>query len=293
MEAVRADRSAAVVGVLPLPCKLTCCGLSALLSVIASFAAYRLADAGSKLTVIKQEAPVPTVPAQVFVWEKTNSEAGPPVTAILVIVSVDVPVLVIVICVETVLLMSTRPNCSLAGTSLTVPFVRVIAPPPVVPGSRTDVATIANAVFVGSVEGAVYVVASPLAVAVGAVEPQVGEHGTPFCTGAHVTPLLAPSFLTVAVNCCVAFTPISTEAGDTETVIGGGTTVTLANADLVASVTEVAVSVTVGFAGTVAGAVYVVSAPLAVVVGVREPQPGEHGVPDCVRFQVTPAFAAS
>ena len=53
----------------------------------------------------------------------------------------------------------------------------------------------------------------------------------------------------------MAFTPISTEAGDTETEIGGGTTVTVADADLVASVTEVAMSVTVGFAGTVDGAV--------------------------------------
>lgn len=176
-------------------------------------------------------------------------------TSIFVIVSVDVPVLVNVICIETILFMSTRPKASFAGTSFTVPFVRVIAAPPLLPVSLTDVATIANAVFVGSVEGAVYVVASPLAVAVGAVEPQVGEHGTPFCTGAHVTPLLAPSFLTVAVNCCVAFTPISREAGDTETEIGGGTTVTVADADLVASVTEVAVSLTVGFAGTVAGAV--------------------------------------
>ena len=115
-------------------------------------------------------------------------------TAILVIVSVDVPVLVIVICVETVLLISTRPNCSLAGTSFTVPFVRVIAAPLVLLVSLTDVATIANAVFVGSVEGAVYVVASPLAVAVGAVEPQLGEHAAPFCVSAQVTPLFAPSF---------------------------------------------------------------------------------------------------
>jgi len=60
--------------------------------------------------------------------------------------------------------------------------------------------------------------------------------------------------LTVAVNCRVLFTPISTDVGDTDTEIGGGTTVTVADADLVVSVIEVAVSVTVGFVGTDDGA---------------------------------------
>lgn len=49
-----------------------------------------------------------------------------------------------------------------------------------------------------------------------------------------------------------------------------------APADFVESDTEVAVNVAVGEAGTVAGAVTVVDAPLAVVVGASVPQPGEH-----------------
>jgi hypothetical protein len=52
----------------------------------------------------------------------------------------------------------------------------------------------------------------------------------------------------------VLFTPISTDVGDTDTEIAGETTVTVADADLVVSVIEVAVSVTVGFVGTDDGA---------------------------------------
>ena len=53
----------------------------------------------------------------------------------------------------------------------------------------------------------------------------------------------------------MAFTPISTDLGPTDTEMGGKTTVTVADADFVTSVTEVAVSVIAAFAGTVAGAV--------------------------------------
>jgi len=59
----------------------------------------------------------------------------------------------------------------------------------------------------------------------------------------------------VAVNCCEAFTPKRTEEGDTETLTDGRVIVSVAKADLDGSATEVAVSVTVGFVGTVAGAV--------------------------------------
>lgn len=89
------------------------------------------------------------------------------------------------------------------------------------------------------------------------------------------------------------FTPIRTDLGSTETEIGGGITVRVADANLVVSDTEVAVSVTAGFAGTVGGAVYVVNTPLAVLVGETVPHPGEHATPDWVRLQATPALAAS
>ena len=93
----------------------------------------------------------------------------------------------------------------------------------------------------------------PLAVVVGAIVPHVGEQGVPACVRVQVTPLLVTSFATVAINCCVALTATLAVVGDTETVIP--TIVAVAVADLVASATEVAVMVTVGLAGTVAGAV--------------------------------------
>jgi hypothetical protein len=176
------------------------------------------------------------------------------VIAMLVIVSVLVPVLVNVTCTEWTVLTGTLPKFTLAGTSFTVPFVRVIAAPPVLLGSLTEAATTATAGLGGTVDGAVYVVASPLPVFVGDTFPHAGEQGTLFWVVVQVTPLFEPSFLTVAVNCCVALTPISAEAGDTDTEGGGGTTVTVADADLLVSDTEVAVSVTAGFAGTDAGA---------------------------------------
>src|SRR6516164_909390 len=55
--------------------------------------------------------------------------------------------------------------------------------------------------------------------------------------------------------------------------------VTLAAAELVGSVAETAVSVTVRLAGSAAGALYVVGLPLAVLVGLTVPQAGEHGAP--------------
>ena len=62
---------------------------------------------------------------------------------------------------------------------------------------------------------------------------------------------------------------------------------------LVLSVTEVAVMATVGLAGTVGGAAYTVGVPLAVLVGVTVPHPGEQGVVPCISAQVTPWLLVS
>jgi hypothetical protein len=67
-------------------------------------------------------------------------------------------------------------------------------------------------------------------------------------------------------------------------------TVTVSVALLLVSVEDVAVMVTVLLAGTEAGAVKVVVAPLAVCVGEKEPQ--APALPQ-VTVQSTPAFAAS
>ena len=64
--------------------------------------------------------------------------------------------------------------------------------------------------------------------------------------------------------------------------------VMVALADLVPSVTDVAVRVIVGLVGTVPGAAYTVGVPLAVLAGVIVPHAGEHAVPFCVSVQQAP-----
>ena len=63
--------------------------------------------------------------------------------------------------------------------------------------------------------------------------------------------------------------------------------VIVAEADFVVSVTEVAVTVTVLGVGIAVGAVYVVGAPLAVPVGLKEP----HGEVPQVTVQLTPLLS--
>ena len=60
--------------------------------------------------------------------------------------------------------------------------------------------------------------------------------------------------VTVAVNCCEAAVATFVEVGETETTTGA-ITVTVAEADLVGSACEVAVTVTVAGLGTALGAV--------------------------------------
>ena len=64
-------------------------------------------------------------------------------------------------------------------------------------------------------------------------------------------------------------------------------------ADLVWSASEVAVRLTLALAGTEAGAEKVVGMPLAVFAGATVPQPGEHGLPFCVKVHATPLFVVS
>jgi hypothetical protein len=82
------------------------------------------------------------------------------------------------------------------------------------------------------------VAAEPLAVLAGAMVPQPGEQDTPFWVRLQVTPVLVPSFATVAVSCCVAFNATLTGVGDTETEIG--TIVMDARLNAVVFVTELA-----------------------------------------------------
>src|SRR5439155_267330 len=96
--------------------------------------------------------------------------------------------------------------------------------------------------------------ATPLAVLAGLIVPQPGEQGVPLCVSVQFTPLLLGSFVTVAVNCCVAFTVTFAVGGETEAAMGG-MTVTVAVADFVVSATEIALIVTWAGLGTADGAV--------------------------------------
>ena len=96
--------------------------------------------------------------------------------------------------------------------------------------------------------------AAPLPVFTGLIVPQPGEHGVPLCVRVQLTPLLLGSFVTVAVNCCVAFTLTFAVPGETDTPTAA-MTVTVAVAETVVLATDVATTVTLGFVGMVDGAV--------------------------------------
>ncbi len=119
---------AAVGAVLPLPLIGTCCGLSALLSVMMMSALYGDAALGLNVTVIVQEPPAATLPPQVFIWEK--AAAPVPVMVMLVMVSVFVPVFVSVVAAELVVPTFTRPRPKMSGINFTVPFTVPFAEPP-------------------------------------------------------------------------------------------------------------------------------------------------------------------
>jgi hypothetical protein len=107
----------------------------------------------------------------------------------------------------------------------------------------------------------------------------------------HVTPAFALSLLTVAVNAAVAL--VTTEVGGafrvTDMGAFGAEIVIVAVADLVESVTDVAITVTVAGLGTALGAEYFVAAPLPVEVAERLPQPEPPQETD----HFTPALALS
>jgi hypothetical protein len=71
----------------------------------------------------------------------------------------------------------------------------------------------------------------------------------------QVTAWLAAAGLTVAVNCCVPVIWSVATVGETETPVGAGMSVIVAEADLLLSAAEVALRVSVAGLGTFAGAV--------------------------------------
>jgi hypothetical protein len=153
--------------------------------------------------------------------------------------------------------------------------------------SDTDVAVTVIVAGVGGAAGALKVVAVPLGVEAGLKLP---HWALPQVT-VQVTPAFALSLLTVAVSAAVLVA--ATDAGGllrvTEIGALGAEMVMVAEADLVVSLTAVAVTVTVAGFGAEAGALYLVAAPLAVEAEEKAP----HGVVLQVTAQVTPALALS
>jgi hypothetical protein len=106
--------------------------------------------------------------------------------------------------------------------------------------SATDVACTLAVETLATLAGAVY---KPL------------DESVPSPVSDQVTAVLAVP-VTVAVNCCVPPPPSEAEVGEIDTEIAaGGFSVTVAEADLVVSFVEVAVTVAVDVAVIVAGAV--------------------------------------
>jgi hypothetical protein len=152
--------------------------------------------------------------------------------------------------------------------------------------SVTEVAVTVTVFPVGTAAGATKIVAPPLAVDAGLNDP----HGEPPHVTVHFTPAFALSFATFAVMLVVPLT--ASDVGGCAasiTAIGWPVIVIVAVAVFVVSVTEVAVTVTVDPVGVVAGAVYVVAAPLAVDAGLNDP----HDELPHVTVHFTPAFALS
>jgi hypothetical protein len=132
--------------------------------------------------------------------------------------------------------------------------------------------------------------------------PHPGEQSTPFCFKVQVTPApappFAPSFVTVAVSICVAFTATLAEVGETDTEMARIVMPAVILAPWL--VTEVATRAILPKGG-LTGAVYTVGIPLAVDVGETLPQPTVHTVVEqprkkhrvICRLQVTPPLLGS
>jgi len=157
--------------------------------------------------------------------------------------------------------------------------------------SATDVAVSVTVAGLGNTPGAVNVIGVPdPLVADDKLPHEDPPHSEP--ESAQLTPLLEGSPITVAVRVVVAFTGTVAVVGATDTEIPAGVVapiVIVAEAYFVPSLTDVAVIVTVGGLGTVAGAVKVTGVPDALDKLESAPQAAPvQPVPD--NTHVTPLF---
>ncbi len=239
---------------MPVPDKLTLCGLSELLSLMTRDALSGPVLSGLNVTPILHVAVGATLEPQGADGVRRKSRELAPAMATELIVSAELPVLVkTTVCAGLVVPLTQLPKFRAAGTSFTVPEETMTVTAADLLGSVTELAVrvIAPA---GTPLGAVYVVAIPLAVVLGEILPQAAEHAVLPSVKTHLTPWFIGSFPTVALNCWEMFTGIRALVGAAETVIAG--TVTAEAPDTAGLKTEVAVIVTArSLVGTVAGAV--------------------------------------
>jgi hypothetical protein len=192
-------------------------------------------------------------------------------------------VVVFVVCTEAVALFSVTTIAAATAVTVTCAAAVLLV-------SATDVAVSVTTAGAGTLAGAVYVIAAPDALDVADSVPQVAPE-QPAPVSVHVTPLFWESLVTAAVKVVVCV--VCTEAVDlfSVTVIAGAAavTVTCAAALLLASATDLAVSVTTAGVGTLAGAVYVIAAPDALEAADSVPQ-ATPVQPAPLNAHVTPLF---
>jgi len=158
--------------------------------------------------------------------------------------------------------------------------------------SATDVAVSITMAGAGTLAGAVYTTGAPEALVIGVTDPHVAPL-QPVPESVQFTPLFCASFVTLATKFCVWPTCTLAVIGEIPTaIIGPVVTVIAADADLLPSARDVAVSMIGTWEGTVPGAVYVIGAPDALVVADNVPQkaPLQFGLDS---DQLTPLFCGS
>ena len=121
------DKVTAPADAVPVPVRLTACGLLLALSVTVTFAVRTPVVVGLKLTVMVQLAPAAKLVPQD--WLPVKSPALAPVRAMLVILSAVLPGLVrVAVCEALVVPTTWLPKLRLAGDKVTVPAT--VAPVP-------------------------------------------------------------------------------------------------------------------------------------------------------------------
>ena len=172
-----------------MPLRLTCCGLSVLLSLMSIVALREPPLAGLKVIPMVHVPPAATLVPQGVAGDRAKSFGLVPVNMIELIVRVEFPVLVkTTFWAGLVVPVNLNPKFRSTGTSFTVPEETVIVTAADFVESLTDAAVKVIAPPAGTLPGAVYVVAAPLAVVDGETVPHLGEQAVVPWVNVHFAP---------------------------------------------------------------------------------------------------------